>query len=260
MDNPCFVKSNILTCPHGFSTRRGGVSRGIFESLNLGRLTLGDEPEKVLENWRIFGEALGIDTARFVHGQQVHGNHVRIAAASDAHAITEPSSWDGADGYVTNVPGLPLVVFTADCAPLLLQDPEAGVVGAVHCGWRPVAADIVKNALEAMISLGAAAGNIRAAVGPCIHRCCFQTGPEVPEAMEEMLHGEGEGLYAPDPSAEGKFRLDLPGVVKRRLCQLGVRGENVEIVGQCTTCLPEIYWSHRSMGLARGSQANIIML
>ena len=140
-----FVKSHILTCPHGFSTRLGGVSEGIFESLNLGRLTLGDAPEKVQENWRIFGAATGIDTSRFVHGQQVHGNHVRIASAADAHGITEPASWDSADGYVTNIPGVPLAVFTADCAPLLLHDPVAGVVGAIHCGWRPVAADIIRH-------------------------------------------------------------------------------------------------------------------
>ena len=258
--NQSFVKSNILTCSHGFSTRRGGVSEGIFESLNLGRLTLGDDPVKVRENWRIFGEAVGIDTGRFVHGRQVHGSHVRIASAADAHDITQSAPWEGTDGYVTAIPGVPLAVFTADCAPLLLQDPEAGVIGAIHCGWRPVAADIIKNALAAMASLGARAENVRAAIGPCIHRCCFQTGPEVPQAMEELLGGEGEGLYAPDPTAEGKFRLDLPGVVERRLRQLGVRAENIEIIGQCTMCLPEIYWSHRSMGLARGSQANVIML
>lgn len=255
-----FVKSHILTCPHGFSTRRGGVSGGIFESLNLGRLTLGDEPERVRENWRIFGAALGIDTSRFVHGLQVHGNHVRIASKEDAHGITEAASWDSADGYVTNIPGVPLAVFTADCAPLLLQDPEAGVIGAIHCGWRPVAADIIRNALEAMMSLGAAAANIRAAVGPCIHRCCFQTGPEVAEAMDELLKGEGAGLWSPDPAEDGKYRLDLPGVVERRLRQLGVKADNIEIIGQCTMCLPEIYWSHRSMGMARGSQANVIML
>ena len=260
MDNTCFVKSNILTCPHGFSTRRGGVSTGVFESLNLGRLERGDDPGKVLENWAIFGKAVGIDARRFVHGKQVHGNTVRIARAEDAHSITEEAPWESADGYVTNISGLPLAVFTADCVPLLMQDPVAGVVAAVHCGWRPVAADIQKNALEAMVSLGAREENIRAAMGPSIHRCCFQTGPEVAEAMETLLGGEGEGLYGPDLKEEGKLRLDLPGVVERRLLQLGVLPEHMEIIGDCTMCMPERYWSHRAMGLARGSQANIIML
>lgn len=260
MDNSCFVKSDIITCPHGFSTRLGGVSTGVFESLNLGRLERGDDPEKVRENWAVFGNALGIDTSRFVHGKQVHGNAVCIAKAEDAHPITEAAPWESADGYVTNIPGVPLVVFTADCVPLLMQDPVAGVVAAVHCGWRPVAADIQKNALEAMISLGARPENIRAAIGPAIHRCCFQTGPEVPAAMEALLNGEGEGLCAPDAAAEGKFRLDLPGVVERRLLQLGLSPQNIETIGHCTMCMSETYWSHRAMGLARGSQANIIML
>lgn len=258
--NQSFVKSNILTCAHGFSTRVGGVSEGVFESLNLGRLEKGDDPEKVRRNWEIFGAAAGIPTGRFVHGKQVHGNHVRIASREDAHGITEPASWESADGYVTNIPGLPLAVFTADCAPLLMEDAVAGVVAAVHCGWRPTAADILKNALDAMGSLGAKPENIRAAIGPCIHRCCFQVGPEVTEAMETLLGGEGEGLYAPDPGEKGKFRLDLPGVAARRLEQLGVPEKQIEILGQCTMCLPEIYWSHRAMGLARGSQASVIML
>lgn len=260
MNDASFVKATNITCPHGFSTRLGGVSEGVFESLNLGRLEQGDDPEKVRQNWHIFGVLLGMDTSRFVHGKQVHGNHVRIAAAEDAHGITETASWESADGYVTNLPGLPLAVFTADCVPLLMQEPAAGVVAAVHCGWRPAAADIMKNALDAMMSLGAQPARIRAAIGPSIHRCCFQTGPEVPRAMDALLGGDAAGLYGPDPKEKGKYRLDLPGVVARRLQQLGVPETQIETIGHCTMCMPETYWSHRAMGLARGSQANIIML
>ena len=135
---PVVLRSETITCPHGFSTRLGGVSEGIFEGLNLGRLDLGDEPERVAKNWELFGNACGIDASRFVHGRQVHGNTVRLAVREDAHGISERSSIE-ADGYVTDLPGLPLAVFTADCTPLLMQDPEAGVIAAVHCGWRPVA-------------------------------------------------------------------------------------------------------------------------
>ncbi len=260
MKDPMYIRSHILTCPHGFSTRLGGVSEGIFRSLNLGRLELGDDPARVVENWAILGRALGMDTSRFVHGKQVHGNLVRIARREDAHAITEPASWAGADGYVTKEPGLPLVVFTADCIPLLLQEPEAGVVGAIHCGWRPTAADIVKNALEAMISLGAEPERIRAALGPGICRDCFQTGLEVPAAFETLLGDDSRGLWTRDPTEAGKYRVDLPGVVERRLCQLGVRPEHIHQTGLCTMCQPETFWSHRGMGLDRGSMASIIML
>ena len=115
-------------------------------------------------------------------------------------------------------------------------------------------------AVEKMRALGAAPEKIRAAVGPCIRRCCFQTGPEVPEAMEKVLGGEGKDLWSPDETAEGKFRLDLPGVVVRRLVQLGLKREYIDDLGECTMCRPDRYWSHRSMGMRRGSQANIIML
>lgn len=234
------------------------MSGGIFESLNLGRLQLGDEPEKVAENWRIFGRVCGIDTARFVHGTQVHGNTVRVAGPEDAHAITESSSLE-ADGYVTNIPGLPLAVFTADCAPLLMQEPEAGIAAAVHCGWRSTAADIEAEAIRKMQALGADTAKIRAAVGPCIRQCCFQTGLEVAEAMEALLGEKLNELCKPDAAA-GKVLLDLPGVVKRRLLQLGVLEENIDDLGLCTKCHPELFWSHRRLGMSRGSQASIIML
>ena len=252
--------SRVLTCPHGFSTRRGGVSTGIFKSLNLGRLDRGDDPDKVAENWAIFGRAAGIDTARFVHGKQVHGSYVHTASREDAHGILESSGRE-ADGYVTNIPGLPLAVFTADCVPLLMQEPAAGVVAAVHCGWRSTVADIEGEAVEKMKALGADPARIRAAIGPCIRRCCFQTGPEVPAALEELLGKDAAAdLFGPDPAAEGKYRVDLPGAVRRRLLQLGLREEYIEDLGECTMCAPETYWSHRAMGSQRGSQANIIML
>lgn len=258
--NPSYIQSNILTCPHGFSTRLGGVSEGIFESLNLGRIENGDDPEKVAENWRIFGSALGIDTSAFVHGKQVHGNAVRVVSRADAHDIRTPAPFEGVDGYVTDIPGLPLVIFTADCVPLLLQEPKAGIIGAIHSGWRGTAADIEKSAVDAMCRLGADAREIRAAIGPCICKACFQTGAEVPAALEALLGGDAEGLYQPDREEKGKYRVDLPGAVERRLLQLGLRPEHIEQTGECTMCHPEKYWSHRALGLARGSQANIIML
>lgn len=260
MSDAVVRKSPLLTCPHGFSTRLGGVSGGIFASLNLGRIdTLGDAPELVSENWRRFGESVGIDTARFVHGRQVHGNTVHVAVREDARAITENSTLE-ADGYVTDIPGLPLAVFTADCAPLLMQDPAAGVIAAVHCGWKPTAADIMRHAVQAMCGLGAHAEEIRAAIGPCIRRCCFQTGPEVPAALDAMLDGGIGGLCAPDAAEPGRFRVDLPGAVRRRLLELGLREEHIQDLNECTMCDPESFWSHRTMGLRRGSQANIIML
>ena len=259
MEDIEILRSDLITCRHGFSTRLGGVSGGIFESLNLGA-NRGDPIENVLENWRRFGAAVGADTARFVHGRQVHGAEVRVVGRTDAHSISDPTPWEGADGYVTAEPDVPLAVFTADCTPLLMQDPTAGVIAAVHCGWRSTVADIEKNAVAAMVGLGARRSDIWAAIGPGIRRCCFQTGPEVPAAIDALLGGDSAGLYGPDEDAPGKFRVDLPGAVRRRLLQLGLREENIDELGVCTMCHPDRFWSHRAMGAARGSQANLIVL
>ena len=259
MERAGVIRSDRLTCRHGFSTRQGGVSGGIFASLNLGA-NRGDSMDNVRENWLRFGAAVGADTSRFVHGRQVHGAQVRVARREDAHAIDESAGWDGADGYVTAERELPLAVFTADCTPLLMQDPAAGVIAAVHCGWRSTVADIEKNAVEAMRSLGARAQDIRAAIGPGIRRCCFQTGPEVPAAIDALLGGDTAGLYAPDEGEAGRFRVDLPGAVRRRLLQLGLAEEKIDELGICTMCHPDRFWSHRAMGASRGSQANLIVL
>ena len=106
----------MIGCAHAFSTRLGGVSSGVFASLNLGQ-NRGDSRENVMENWRLFGEVAGIPTERFVYGRQVHGANVRTVGWADAYPACDGREWEPADGYVTNVPGLPLVVFTADCAP-----------------------------------------------------------------------------------------------------------------------------------------------
>ena len=259
MEELKIYRSKLITCRHGFSTRPGGVSRGVFEGLNLGP-NRGDPMENVEENWRRFGAAVGVDTARFVHGRQSHGITVRIASREDAHPIDQPAPWDDADGYVTNIPDLPLAVFTADCTPLLMQEPEAGVVAAVHCGWRSALADIERVAVEAMASLGARPERIRAAIGPGIRRCCFQTGPEVPRAMDGLLGDEAKQLYGPDPAEAGKFLADLPGAVHRRLLQLGLREEHIDELGICTMCHLDLFWSHRAQGTVRGSQANVIAL
>lgn len=257
MSETSFIRSEVIGCAHAFSTRLGGVSSGVFASLNLGQ-NRGDSRENVMENWRLFGETAGIPTERFVYGRQVHGANVRTVGWADAYPACDGREWEPADGYVTNVPGLPLVVFTADCAPLLMHDPKAGVAAAVHCGWRSAVADIEGAAVARMEALGAHAADIRAAVGPCIGPCCFETGAEVPAAAAALLGGGTDGLW--HRKENGKYMVDLAGVVLRRLEQLGLRRENMEALGECTMCHPERYWSHRYTGGVRGSQANIIML
>ncbi len=253
--------SSVIKSPHGFSTRRGGVSTGIFNSLNLG-MNRGDDSNLVKENWRRFLEACNIHEEEFVCGKQVHGNYVHIATRDVARPAYGPGWMADADGYVTNERGLPLAVFTADCVPVLLEDIEGGVVAAVHCGWRSTVADIEKETIDKMVSLGASTTNIHIAIGPAICEKCFQVGREVIDAVINLLEGVdgADELYISDSENAGKYYLNLRGVVKKRFMMLGVPGKNIEISSECTMCQPGDYWSHRYTNGDRGSQANIIML
>lgn len=250
-------KAKKFIYPHGFSTRIGGVSDGIYASLNLG-MNRGDAKEKVIKNWDLFREASGIKNEAFVCGNQVHGNNVHIAANADLRPAYGPGELIEADGYVTNESNVPLSVFTADCVPVLLEDSIAGVVGAVHSGWRSTVADIEKQAIKKMISLGSNPSDILIAIGPAIDKCCFEVGPEVIEAVNELIGSDNAASYYAAKD-NGKFMLDLRGVVKKRFIQLGVLPENIEFVGGCTMCNHERYFSHRYTKGERGSLACIIV-
>lgn len=214
-----------LTAPniparHAFSTRLGGVSTGVLESLNLS-VRRGDTPENVRENWRRLGAAAGLDLTRAVYAKQVHSADVRIAHAADAQP-PELEPRFTCDGFVTNEPDVPLAVFMADCLPALLHDPAAGVIGAVHCGWRGSVADILGAAVAQMCALGAHPADIRAAIGPGIGACCFEVGPEVVAAAEALLHEPLGALVR--PTAGDRALLDLKRVNALRLTQLGRPG------------------------------------
>ena len=242
-----------LQYPHAFSTRIGGVSEGIFSSLNLG-LNRGDSEEKVIENWRRFLVEAGINRTEFVCGNQVHGKYVHIATALDLRPAYGAGKVIEADGFVTNERNVPLSVFTADCVPLLLEDHVNGVIGAIHCGWRSTVSDIEKEAVSKMLSLGANVSYIHGAIGPAIDKCCFEVGPEVIDKIGMLVDNSSEFFT----SRGEKYMLDLRGVVMERLMELGIPADNIELVGDCTFCHPEKYWSHRYTKGNRGSLACII--
>ena len=251
------LKSSIISSPHGFSTRVGGVSFGCFESLNLG-MNRGDDPALVCENWRRFLESADIDYEPFVYGKQVHRNYVHTASKEDAHFPCYEGEWIEADGIVTNKKNLALAISTADCVPVLLEDSQNGVIGAVHSGWRSTMADIEGEAVSKMLSLGAKAATIKAAVGPAIEQCCFEVGKEVIDAAKSLI-----GMAADDcfyQKENQKYMLDLKKVIKLRLIQLGLKAENIESVGECTMCNPKTYYSHRYSNGSRGSLFSIIMM
>lgn len=251
------MRSDVLRSHHGFTTRFGGVSEGEFASLNLGS-SRGDDQSRVGENYRRVCELALVGGNDAVVTCQVHGIEVRSVTAADKHAVGSRTPYE-ADGIVTSEKNLPLMCFAADCIPVLLEDTQHGVIGAVHCGWRSSVGDILRVAVEKMCALGAKPGCISAALGPAIGACCFETDEDVVLAVKHYL-GEkaAEGTFT--QRADGKYLVDLREANRRRLVQLGVRAEQIDVSEECTMCSHEKYWSHRYTRGRRGTQGAFIVL
>ena len=243
---------------HGFASRLGGVSTGHCAELNLG-LTRHDSPEAVRENYHRFCAALGTDVSGLVFSHQVHEDTIRVVQASDVLAdIFDPIPYD-ADGLLTDQPGLCLTIYYADCIPVLLYDPVKKVIAAVHSGWRGTALGIAPKAVKKMQDLyGSDPKDVLAAIGPGIGPCCFETHDDVPTAMTAQL---GPGVMDHVTTLpNGKFQVDLKGILTWQLTAVGVTPDHLEVLPLCTGCHPELYWSHRKMGDRRGNQAAMIQL
>ena len=241
---------------HGFSTRLGGVSPAPWDSLNLG-VGRGDTMENVQENYRRFCAVLGMDDHRAVLSKQIHEDVVRHVTEADAgKGLYCDRDYSSVDGMVTNVPHLPLVVFSADCNVILFYDPVRRAIGACHAGWRGTALGIAKKTAQEMVRLfGCNPANIRAAIGPAIGQCCFETDEDVPIALREALGAEVEPYITWNGT---KYHIDLKAVNALWLRKAGV--EKIDICDHCTACRPDLYWSHRKMGNARGAQIAMIAL
>lgn len=248
-----YLTAANIRVPHCFTTRLGGVSKGHLRSLNIG-MHRGDDPENVRQNYAILGQALGFAPEQLVLARQTHSDIVRAVGPNDARGL-DHHRYPECDALITNTPGTGLVVFTADCTPILLYDPVTGAVGAVHAGWRGTAAQIGAKTVRAMERCyGCKPENIRAAIGPNIAQCCFQTDADVPEAMRASLGDEA--LECIQIRGE-KFYVNLKEINARILYRAGVT--QVEISQECTACEPERFWSHRVTGGVRGSQGAIIL-
>ena len=202
---------------------------------------------------------LGLDETRAVLSQQTHTANIRTVTAEDAgKGLLRPRDYTDVDALITNVPGLPLTVFSADCGTVLLYDPVHQAIGAVHAGWRGCAAGIVEKTVAAMgAAYGSRPAELLAALGPCIGPCCFETDGDVPEAMRAAL-GAIANAYI---TVKGpKFHVDLAGLNRQWLLRVGLLPERIEVSGICTACRPDLFWSHRKMGDQRGVQVAVISL
>ncbi len=242
---------------HAFTTRLGGVSPAPFDSLNFFERN-GDTAENVLANYRLLGQAVGLDFSRAVGNRQVHGDTVKRVYASDAGKILYSDRPYDADGLITDVPDLPLVAFSADCCTILLYDPVRRCVGAVHAGWKGTALGVARRAIEAMAkACGSAPPDIRAALGPAIGPCCFETDGDVPQAL---LKGFGTDADRFIERRGEKYHIDLKGVNRAWLLRAGLLPEHIEAHEACTACRLDRYWSHRKLGARRGGQIAVIAL
>ena len=256
---PAFEK--IPGIVHGFSTRLGGVSQGIYESMNLS-FTRGDNEDVVRENYRRLSDAMGFSMGDIVTSDQTHTTNVHVVTETDrGNGITKPRPYTDVDGMITNVPGLVLATFYADCVPLYLLDPVNRAIGLSHSGWRGTVKRMGQVTVDAMKeAFGTKPEDLIACVGPSICRDCFEVGGEVVEEFREAFGPEHrEALYC-QGKRPGKYQLDLWKANEIIFREAGIRRENIHITNICTMCNSDYLFSHRKVGEERGNLAAFLCL
>ena len=261
-----FIKSTILRSPHAFATRRGGVSElEHTKSLNLafGR---GDEDEIVLKNLEIFAKNVGFDPKDVISLPQIHSDVIYKVDTSDCgKGYYVRDEIDGGDGYITDCKGVVLGVKTADCVPILFEAEKEGkivAVGAVHAGWRGSVAKIAPKCVRLLCeNYGVTPESIRACIGPCIHKCCYEVGKDLLLSASGAL-GEkiSSKFITPKEGVEGKYLCDLVGLNRYLLVECGILPQNLDLIDICTCCEPETFFSHRYSGGLRGTMLNVIFM
>jgi YfiH family protein len=230
--------------------REGGVSRGPFASLNLS-YWVGDNSRFIDVNWQRT-RMLMPRGMRFAQLNQVHGKTIHIVGSGHAR-----NPRPAADGLVTTTAGLALCIFTADCVPVLLADSESGVIGALHAGWRGTLAGIAAAGIRAMVRQGARPEAIRAALGPAIGPCCYEVDASLARQFERRIPCARDHTRAGERSH--KAYLDLRGIIAGQLMEAGLERDAIQIVGPCTRCESEHYFSRRAAGgSATGLQLSFI--
>ena len=238
---------------HGFSTRLGGVSEGIYSSMNLS-FTRGDKEEAVRENYNRISAALGFSPEDIVTSDQTHTANVRVITAEDrGNGITKPRPYTDVDGMITNVPGLVLATFYADCVPLYFADPVHKAVGLSHSGWRGTAAGIgAVTVKELQKHYGTRPEDIYAAIGPSICQDCYEVSEDVILEFQKTFSRElwKDIFYRKE---NGKYQLNLWEANRQVLLGAGILPEHISMPNLCTCCNPEFLYSHRASQGKRGN-------
>lgn len=251
---PALEKTGIVT--HLFSSRIGGASTGIYSTVNYS-YDLGDEKAHVDENYRRTARILGRSVEDFVRSAQTHTTNVRVVTGKDrGKGVTRPRDYTDVDGLITNVPGLILVIFWADCVPLFFVDPVHRAIGASHAGWRGTLGKIGEITLSKMRDMyGTDPADCICAVGPSICADCYEVGGDVADRFSDDIF---RGCVRKKDN--GKFLLDLWRANRNILQEAGVRPENISVTDICTKCNPNYLFSHRITGFKRGVNAGFLSL
>lgn len=248
------------TVVHGFSTRLGGVSEGMFSSMNVS-FTRGDRKEAVRENYRRLGAAIGFSCEDLVCSDQTHTTNLRVVTEEDrGKGFAKPKDYTDVDGLVTDVPGLTLVTFYADCVPLYFVDPVRRCIGLSHAGWRGTAGKIGKKTVELMREqYGTRPSDLAAAIGPSICQDCYEVSQDVIEAFQEAFEERfwPELFYAKE---NGKYQLNLWRANELTLLEAGLKPERIAVTDLCTCCNPTLLFSHRASHGKRGNLGAFLML
>lgn len=245
----------------GFSTRLGGASRGKFATMNFS-YSRGDNPADVLENFTRMAAALGVERDKMVVSYQTHTTNVKKITEEDAgKGVVRERDYRDVDGMITNVPGLTLVTFYADCVPLYLVDKEHGAIGLSHSGWRGTVGHMGAKTIEAMkAAYGTRPEDLTVCIGPSICKDCFEVGAEVVEtfaqAFDKKWHHQ---LFTPN-GKPGKYQLDLWRANEIIFLEAGVAPENIHTTNICTRCNDAYLFSHRKLGEERGNLAAFLCL
>lgn len=239
---------------HAFSTRLGGVSEGIYSSMNLS-FTRGDDENSVMENYRRLAEAVGFSVENIVTSDQTHTANVRVITEADrGNGITKPRPYTDVDGMITNVPGLVLATFYADCVPLYFIDPVRKAIGLSHSGWRGTAAHIGAVTVRRMQEeYGSLPEDIYGAIGPSICQECYEVSEDVILEFQKTFPEQSwrDLFYRKE---NGKYQLNLWEANRQIMLEAGLMEEHISLPGLCTCCNPEFLFSHRA---SRGKRGNL---
>ena len=262
-----YLVSDLLSSPHAFATRLGGVSTlPHTAALNLA-FRRGDGREVVLENLARFGAAANFDPRSVVSVHQVHGTCVREVERGHRGLGYYAETHLEGDGYVTADPAVTLGVKSADCTPILLEatvGDRVTAVSALHAGWRGTVADMAGVGVRRLTALACATERvapdrvrIRAAIGPCIHDCCMEVREDCLAVVRDSLGDTAEGFIR---RGGERTYLDVPGLNRALLLRAGVAEEDVDLCELCTACRTDLFYSHRASGGVRGTMLNVIRL